>query len=106
MKRLMIFTSQKVGNTELLSKLVRKQSQHLKLRNGPIKFSPVIHRRTLLHSLSMLVKESKMQPMTDIREDRTQVIQLLKVGFYSNLVATRKIDPVKETSMGRLTSKE
>mgnify|MGYP007020036978 CR=1 FL=1 len=106
MKRLMIFTSQKVGNTELPSKLVRKQTQHLKLRNGLIKFLPVILRRTLLHSLSTLVKESKMQRMTDIREDRTRLIQLLKVGFYSNLVATRKIKPVTETSMGKSTSKE
>ena len=106
MKRLMIFTSQKVGNTELLSKLVRKQTQHLKLLNGLIKFSPVIRRRTLRHSLSTLVKESKMQRMTNIREDRTRLIQLLKVGFYSNLVVTRKTKPVTETSMGRSTWKE
>ena len=106
MKRLMIFTSQKVGNSELLSKLVRKQTQHLKLLNGLIKFSPVILRRTLLHSLSTLVKESKMQRMTDIREDRTQLIQLLKVGSYSNQVATTKTDPVMETSTARLTWKE
>ena len=97
----MIFTSQKVRNSELLSKSERKQSQDLKLLNGLIKFSLVILRRTLLHSLSMLVKESKMQRMTDIREDRILLIQLLKVGCCSNQGATRKTDPEKETSKAR-----
>ena len=106
MKRPMIFTSQKVRSSELLSKLERKQTQHLKLPNGLIKFSPVIPRRTLLHSLSMLVKESKMQRMTDTREDRTRLIQLLKAGCSSNLGATRKTDQEMATSRAKSTSKE
>ena len=106
MKRLMTFTSQKVESIELLSKLVRKQCQLLKLLNGLIKYSPVILRRTLLHSLSTLGKESKMLPTTDIREDRTQLIQSLKAGFSSKLVDTRKTEPVTAISMGKSTLKE